>query len=162
MEIEERSNRRSSGSSFCIKKISTSMYGQKKKHFHHNMEWSGQGGCKIGFPNSHLKYSPWSADVDGSIESIHQSQFYSEDPKIEQPKSPRCDGLNPLVQDPNQAKNMPQNYFTKPTMWLLLWVQVEVHCHPKDRPNIAYKIWGRYPKSHRFLPYSETTRNGYY
>ena len=160
MEIEERSNRRSSGSSFCVKKFSTSIWGKKTKHFDHNMEWIGHGGCKIGFPNFDLKYSQWSAVVDGSIESIHQSQFYSKDPKIEQLKSPRCDGLNPLVQDSNQAKNMPQNYFTKPTMWLLLRVQVGVHCHPKDMQNTADKIQGRYQKSHSFLPYSETTRNG--
>ena len=140
MEIEERSSRRSSGSSICIKKILTSMWGKKTTHFHHNMEWSGQGGCKIRFPNSHLKYSPRTVVNHGSIESIHQSQFYSNDPKIEPLTSPRRDGLDPLVQDPNQAKNMPQNYFTKPTMWLLLRVQVGVHCHPKHRPNIAYKI----------------------
>ena len=123
------------------------------------MEWRGQGGCKIGFPNSDLKYSPRSAVVDGSIESIHESLFYSKHPKIEPLRSPRCDGLDPLVQDSNQAKNMPQNYFTKPTMWLLLRVQVGVHCHPKDMQNTAYKIQGRYQKSNSFIPYSETPRN---
>ena len=46
---------------------------------------------------------------------------------------PRCDGLDPLVQNPNQAKNMPRNYFTKPTILLSLQVHmVGVHCHPND------------------------------
>ena len=93
----------------------------------------GQGGCKIGFPNSDLKYSPLSRVHVGSIESVHHSQLYSKDPKIERLRMPRCDGLDPLVQNPNQAKNMPRNYFTKPTILLSLQVHmVGVHCHPND------------------------------
>ena len=145
MEIEDTSNRRSSGSSFCIKRFQHPCEG-KTKHFDQNMEWRGQGRCKIGLPNSDLKYSPWSGVHVGSIEYVHHSQFYSKHPTIERLRWSRCDGLDPLVQDPNQAKNMPRNSFTKPTIWSSLQVHmVGVHRHTNDMHNNASEILGRKP-----------------